>query len=605
MSGGFFRSFVTEKSDMKSISITEKLIFYFVLIGLVGIISVGSYSYFFAKKALLNRTYDLLISLRLEKNTRVEQFFTDRKKDIYVISKSDEIVKLVDLSNLENGTSIDMDLIKKDSPLDQLISGDGYYQRLFVVTRKNFIYDLVPKQTDSNTDSLMGKIPYEKLEKFCKKLEISRATVIQDLSKTNQFIYIGTPVFDNKKTISGFVVLEIPINALNKIMFEHSENNRLGETGETYLVSDDYLMRSNSRFKGNAILNINVKSISVLNAFKGKTGVGIVRDYRNISCLSSYSKVNIEGLNWVIVAEIDELEAMTPVYSIRNSILLISIIMAAGIFILAFLLSISITAPLKRLRRASEQIGEGDYNVHLKISSLDELGMLTATFNDMVLRLKKQSEEIEEGKIKRVNSLLDGQEIERQRLARDLHDSLGQSILTANIKLEQARNADSVKSQQIILETQMLLKQIIQEIRNISNDLMPSILASFGIEQGLRNFCRETSKNTGIDLSFVSSKIPGSLIQGLQIYLFRITQEAVSNVIRHSGATAAVISLSFDQNTIFLSIRDNGHGFDVTSVTNRGNGILNIKERVKAVRGACTFSSSAENGTFIEISIPV
>ena len=418
---------------MKSISITEKLIFYFVLIGLVSIISVGSYSYFFAKRALLDRTFDLLISLRLEKKTRVEQFFTDRVRDIYVISKSDEIMRLVNLPNPENSTGIDMDQIKKDSPLYQLISGDGYYQRLYVVTRNNFVFDLVTKSTDSKSDSLTGEIPFGKLKIFCRKLELAKKTIIQDLSKTNQYIYIGTPVFDDKSSLAGFVVLEIPITALNKIMFEHFENNRLGETGETYLVSDDYLMRSNSRFKVNAILNIGVRSSSVINAFNGKTGADIVHDYRNISCLSSYSKVNIDGLNWVIVAEIDELEAMTPVYSIRNNILLISIIMAASIFILAFLLSLSITAPLKRLRRASEQIGEGDYDINLKISSEDELGMLTATFNSMVLRLKKQSEEIEEEKIKRIHSLLDGQEIERQRLARDLHDSLGQAILTAKI----------------------------------------------------------------------------------------------------------------------------------------------------------------------------
>jgi len=183
-------------------------------------------------------------------------------------------------------------------------------------------------------------------------------------------------------------------------MFNYSEKNGLGKTGETYLVGNNYLMRSNSRFKENAIYATKVTSQSVLNAFNGKTGYDIVKDYRDISCLSSYSKVNIEGLHWVILAEIDEKEAMIPVYSIRNNILLLSIIIAASVFIFAFLISRKITHPLKKLQKASEQIGTGNYNVTVEVSSRDEIGFLTETFNRMTLRLKKQSNQIEEEKTK-------------------------------------------------------------------------------------------------------------------------------------------------------------------------------------------------------------
>ena len=80
---------------MKNISITEKLIFYFVCLGIVVISIIGSYSYYFAKKALLNRTFDQLISLRLEKKNRIEQFFLDRNRDINLISKSEELKKIM------------------------------------------------------------------------------------------------------------------------------------------------------------------------------------------------------------------------------------------------------------------------------------------------------------------------------------------------------------------------------------------------------------------------------------------------------------------------------------------------------------------------------
>ena len=445
----------------------------------------------------------------------------------------------------------------------------------------------------------------KQLESFCKEIKQSGKTIVQDLTKSKLLIYMGSPVYDEFMKISGTVVLEIPITAINKIMFGYSENNGLGKTGETYLVGNDYLMRSNSRFRENAVLNLKVETLPVLNAFKGEAGTGIVKDYRNIWCLSSYSKVNIDGLSWVILAEIDEQEAMIPVNSIRNSILIISIIIAASVFIVALVVAGRITRPIKILEKASEQIGGGNYDVNLAITSKDEIGMLTGTFNEMAQRLKKQSEEIALEKTRRVSSLIDGQEMERQRLSRDLHDSLGQSLLAVKIKLEQAKNASPEKNQQIIFETQELLKSTIQEIRDISNNLMPTVLEAFGIEQGLMNLCKHTENNTGINISFTADNIPDSLDRRLQIYLYRISQEAINNITKHSGATKATIKISGCGNCISLNIADNGIGFDAEGNGHKGNGIVNIRERVQLLSGEYHLYSAPGKGTRISIEIPV
>jgi len=261
--------------------------------------------------------------------------------------------------------------------------------------------------------------------------------------------------------------------------------------------------------------------------------------------------------------------------------------------------------PLKRLQKASEQIGAGNYDVNLEVASKDEIGLLTDAFNKMTLQLKKQKEEIEEERTKKVTSLIDGQEMERQRLSRDLHDSLGQSILAVKIKLEQAKNASIEKNQQIIYETLELIKNSIFEIRSISNDLMPPVLEVFGVEHGLKNLCKDTSAYTGISIKFICENIPDTLDKKLQIYLYRISQEAINNITKHSSATEASIKIFYNNNLLFLNIADNGNGFEITKTDKQGNGIMNIKQRVELLKGECKISSGTGKGTQINIKIPV
>ncbi len=590
---------------MKHISITEKLILYFVCMGIVVIMIIGCYTYYFAKQALLSRTFDQLISLRLEKKNRIEQFFVDRDRDINIISKSEECSKIIAILNTEGLSSDKMNQLKHHSNLSKFISSYGYYHQLHIVNRNNSVFTINSPQSEVSSFSDENATSNQNLSKFCEKIALMHKTIIQDINKSNSRIYIGTPLINEANTIQGFVVLEIPVTAINKIMFGYTENNGLGKSGETYLVGDDYLMRSNSRFKENAVSTIKVTSEAVKNAFSGQTAYEIVKDYRNISCLSSYSKVEIDGLNWVILAEINEQEAMISVYAIRNSILLLSIIIASSVFLFAYIISKRITLPLKKLQKASEEIGTGNYDIHLNVTTSDEIGMLTAAFNTMTSRLKKQNLELEEEKTKRVSSLIDGQEMERQRLSRDMHDSMGQSLLAVKIKLEHAKNSGFEKSQQLIIETQELLSNTINEIKNISNDLMPPVLEAFGLEQGLKTLCKHTAANTGIPIDFISGNIPETIDERIQIYLYRIAQEAINNISKHSAATQVSFNIVYSSDAIMLNISDNGKGFDLNTIDVKSNGILNIKERVKLLKGECTFHTSEVKGTQIDIKIPV
>ena len=479
----------------------------------------------------------------------------------------------------------------------------GYFKKLYL-TNLNVVKLTVADEIQE-PHIAEDSVCTNRLSEVCKRIQLEKKVVVRDVSKSELVIYIGAPVFNKEKQLIGMVVLEIPISAINHITFGPGENNGLGKTGETYLVGNDLWMRSNSRFEENAVLNIKVNSEAVNNAFNGITGTGIIKDYRNIRCLSSYSRVEINGLNWAVMAEIDEKEAMVPVYAIRNSILLLSVIIAGCVFVFAMLVARRISQPIKRLQKASEQIGVRNYNVDLKVTTQDEIGLLTDTFNKMSQRLKAQDELLEEEKLKSFNAIIDAQEMERQRLSRDLHDGLGQSLLAVKIKLEQARDANTEKKLQILDEALLLLKNSIDEIRHISSDLMPPVLEAFGIELAIKTLCKETTSSTGILIKFMGRDIPTHLNKRLQIYLYRIVQEAIQNIIKHSESNAAVIEIFAHCGYLLLHVTDDGKGFNPENPDKAGNGILNIKKRVEMLKGTCVFESAKGKGTRINIKIPI
>jgi methyl-accepting chemotaxis protein len=181
-------------------------------------------------------------------------------------------------------------------------------------------------------------------------------------------------------------------------------------------------MRRNSKFIPYSVLRTKVNTISVKNAFGNRTGSAIIDDYRTVPCLSSYSRLNIPGLNWVILAEIDYKEAMIPIISIRNDLLLISLIISLFIFSLAQIISRTITQPVIKLKNAAVKIGEGHFDIRLNSTSKDEIGVLSRSFDEMTSQLKSERN-------KRMTALYDGQELERQRISRELRDGLGQKLV--------------------------------------------------------------------------------------------------------------------------------------------------------------------------------
>jgi signal transduction histidine kinase len=579
------------------------------LLNILTVIIISFYSYFRAKHALVERTFDQLTSLRIEKQYRIEGFFDDLIQDIELISKSEDVKNILSIMNQNSeADALKKRLIKKEYNRflkKHLFTGNDY-KRLIIsdTSGGNTVFN-------SETTKIHSSANEQAIINLRKKIIQKSKLIIEDYhsgkAAEQPAIFIGSPVFDANKQIRAIIIMEINIEAINSIMYENNPHNGLGESGESYLVGSDYLMRSTSRFQNNSAFKTKVKTYSAKQALQNITGKDIIRDYRNIKVLSSYGKVNIPGLDWAVLAEIDEHEAMIPIVSIRNNILYLSMIISLFLFAVVYLLAKRISMPIIRLKEAALKMKAGNYNVNVEnIGGKDEISDLIVAFNEMSAKINDQTENLKLERSMRLSSMIDGQELERHRLSRELHDGLGQSILAIKMRLERTKNASPERIKEINTEAQELFSDTINEIRNISNNLRPAVLNEFGLLDALTNLCKEMQKSTGIKINVNAEKYTDSGNDKIDTYLYRIAQEALNNIVKHSNTETAEMHLMSHANKIRLCISDSGEGFSYSEEQKIcGNGIANMKERVQILNGSIEIISEKEKGTSVDISIPL
>jgi signal transduction histidine kinase len=572
------------KIPVKKISLKEKLILYFLLLGIGAITLLSVFSFYSAREALLNRTFKQLTSLRTVKRNQIEQFFDDRTRDILFLARSPELKEL-------------------------LLQG-GYYRAFYLLDPNGQVTDSIIFNADVSENHSSTHFPEVKaLMSGCQAGEVRIMDEKTDPASGRPCMFMGTCLAGNregKPKKDGILILELSIEAINTIMLNNDPESGLGLSGETYLVGPDFKMRSASRFLPNSILRTEVRTKPAIDALEGKDGCIITEDYRGIPVLSSFSKVQVPGLNWVILAEIDLKEAMIPVFEIRTRILFLSILIISIFFIFVFLISRKITKPLIRLKNAAIHVGHGKYDVTLPIETTDEIGALTEAFNQMALQIKENTRELQNERFGRMRSVIDGEEMERQRLSRELHDGIGQLLIAIKLRLEGLLYTDGKDMEPSIQELKRYFDTIIDEVRRISNNLMPSVLEAFGITIAFRNLFSDTEELSGVRIQFTSKGNFDDLDKKTKTYIYRLTQEALSNIVKHAEAKEVKVNLLREKETLTLVIRDNGKGFSIENAGKEGgNGIHNMRERVSLLQGTIDLKSIPAKGTIITITIPI
>jgi signal transduction histidine kinase len=584
----------------RRITLSEKLIISFMLLSMGAIGIVGGYSYYSARKAQMARTYDQLASVRYLKRKEVEAFYLDRLREAQALASKPEIAELL---SQNPGSSSHRKEIKYK--LSTIVSSDNY-NRLFIFSEgkiksfssgANEIMDLADRVQNRIMDSLFkipgsGSVPYI-------------SDLVMDAGRNEWVQYLVVPVRNPiLKEYSCFMALELRTAELDSLMADRSPLNGLGISGESYLAGRDRLLRSSSRFLKNSIFVTRIDTSTARLAFSGSDGTYLMNDYRGIQVLGSFSTLRPPCPDWAVIAEIDLNEAMVPIYSIRNNVIFITVFIAIIVFFATWWLSRKISNPVIRLQKAAQELGEGKLGTLVAVTTNDEIGELAISFNQMSEQLKEKELELQKERAGRMRAAFDGQDMERQRLSRELHDGLGQSLIAQKLRLESIRPEEPERTVILLDDLKLCADQLVDEVRRISNALMPAQLTQFGIIAALRQHCDEISKYSNIEVTFDPTGTFEFLNRKTKTYLFRIVQEALNNAVKHSGANIATVEIAQTRENIFLSIADNGKGFNPESIC-QGNGMNNMRERTNLLQGSLTIDSQSGKGTTIEIRIPI
>ncbi len=234
--------------------------------------------------------------------------------------------------------------------------------------------------------------------------------------------FVASPVFDSTQMV-GLLVLNFPVEKVDRLLTGDYQWGRegLGETGETYLVGSDHFMRSRSRFMfedpkgtlelmrrlgkpasmirrieqtGMLILNLPVRSEPVELALGGKEGIMEAINYRNAQVISAYAPVDVEGVRWAIVSEMERAEAMSPIGAYARDVLRTSVAIILGVTLLSIGLSHWLVRPLRGLSSGARRVSAGDVDFQIKVGARDEFGELAEAFNGMVRSLKEKTEQL-------------------------------------------------------------------------------------------------------------------------------------------------------------------------------------------------------------------
>jgi len=261
--------------------------------------------------------------------------------------------------------------------------------------------------------------------------------------------------------------------------------------------------------------------------------------------------------------------------------------------------------PLTELGKVMKRVRAGENSLRAPLTGVDsQADQLAEAFN-MVL------EALDEASRLRASQIIQAQEQERQRIARELHDETSQVLTSLLISLTLLEESvETQEARERIADTRALAHSTLRAIRNLSIDLRPSALDDLGLLPALRWYVKEYQKKCSIEVEFHATGFKERLPAEMETALYRIVQECLTNTAKHANARRVTIALKEETDGVYARITDDGQGFDYEALLKtpgqeRGLGLAGMNERAVLLDGILNIHATPEQGTIIEVSIPL
>jgi signal transduction histidine kinase len=234
----------------------------------------------------------------------------------------------------------------------------------------------------------------------------------------------------------------------------------------------------------------------------------------------------------------------------------------------------------------------------IRANSLEKLAQEKAkNYQQSLLSLENQKE------MEVMQASIIGEEIERKRIARDLHDGIGSLLSSLKMKLVSSHNRLNALNEQESEQVAILLNRSISELRQIAYNLVPETLLKIGLEKALQDLCL-LLKTDHTHIIFHAQGIRADIPESNQIAIYRIVQELLNNALKHAQAKEIIVDCSQNEQLFFLTVEDNGKGFDTSDLNSlQGSGLRNLKNRVESLKGKLHIDSSPGEGTAFNIEL--
>ena len=399
-------------------SIGVKLTFMFLAVSIIPIAIIGYLSEEKSRVALEKSAFNQLISIGTLKSELITDFLDRKFRSLDMLSKARNTVEAFeDLKAYHDcggatpegpydiaSTNYQKIYAEIDPFFREYLEEYNFADIFFMCVAHGHVMYTVSKESDLGTNLSTGELKDSGLAKLWAEVVSKKKDCMVDFSfyapSDQNAAFIGAPVFDDGGNLIAVIALQLDTDRINEIM---QESTGLGDSGETYLVGGDFLMRSDSRFDTEStILKRKIETESVKLGLKDEIGTHIIKDYRDISVLSYYTHL---GLNekfgadfaWIMVADIDESETLAPINKMGKEMLVMAVVIVIIVIIIAIIFSKLFTRPIVKLNQISKYLADGDLTHSIDINRSDEIGALANSFKSMQKNLRNQIEEITEG----------------------------------------------------------------------------------------------------------------------------------------------------------------------------------------------------------------